>query len=60
MTSRVCNLGTFDISELQRYGQYRQAIRAATRETRELADGLPRTRSFSLSLLGCAKSEADI
>lgn len=39
MTSLVCNLGTFDTSELQRYGQYRQAIRAATRETRELADG---------------------
>lgn len=39
MTSLVCNLGTFDTTELQRYGQYRQAIRAATRETRELADG---------------------
>lgn len=39
MTSLVCNLGAFDTRELQRYGQYRQAIRAATRETRELPDG---------------------
>ena len=39
MTSPVCNIGTFDTSELQRYGQYRLAIRSATRETRELADG---------------------
>ena len=39
MTSLVCNLGAFDASERQRYGQSRQAIRAATRETRELADG---------------------
>lgn len=39
MTSLVCNLGAFDTSQLQRYGEYRQAIRAATRETKELADG---------------------
>jgi hypothetical protein len=39
MTSLACNLGAFDADELQRYGQLRQAIRAATRETEELADG---------------------
>jgi hypothetical protein len=39
MTSLVCNLGAFDTSELQQYRQYSYAIHAATRETRELADG---------------------
>jgi hypothetical protein len=39
MTSLACNLGAFDAEELQRYGRARQAIRAATRATKELADG---------------------
>jgi DNA-binding transcriptional MerR regulator len=39
MTSFACNLGAFDAAELQRYGQHRQAIRAATQEIKELTDG---------------------
>jgi hypothetical protein len=39
MTPLTCNLGAFDADELQRYGRARQAIRAATRETKELEDG---------------------
>ena len=39
MTPLACNLGAFDADELQRYGRSRQAIRAAVRATKELADG---------------------
>jgi hypothetical protein len=39
MTTLACNLGAFDASELERYGRSRQAVRTATREMRELADG---------------------
>jgi len=39
MISLVCNLGAFDTSERQRYDESRQAIRAATQQTTELADG---------------------
>jgi hypothetical protein len=39
MTLPACNFGAFDAEERQRYGRARQAIRVATRETRELADG---------------------
>ena len=39
MTSLTCNLGAFDARERHRYGQLREAIHAAKREARELADG---------------------
>ena len=39
MTPLACNLGAFDANERQRYGRSRQAIRAATRATKELTDG---------------------
>jgi hypothetical protein len=39
MTSFVCHLGAFDAGESHRYSQHRQAIRAATRQIKELSDG---------------------
>lgn len=50
MTSFACQLGAFDAGELQRYGQRRQGIRAATQGIKELPDG------YTLQLAGTADS----